>query len=141
MNNVNRVFSAFFAVFLCGNFFVANAQRIKPRVLDYSENEPAVKDSFRTLHIVIAGNIYKTEQQIKEAYDSTKKRYDFSHELRNIAPVLNLGDIVLAQMKTSFTGDIFSPYSAPDEFALSIKYSGINQCVLANNNTAHVDQR
>ncbi|HEY0262410.1 MAG TPA: CapA family protein [Chitinophagales bacterium] len=109
--------------------------------MEYSENEPAAKDSFRTLHIVIAGNIYKTEQQIKEAYDSTKKRYDFSHELRNIAPVLNLGDIVIAQMKTSFTGDIFSPYSAPDEFALSIKYSGINQCVLANNNTAHIDPK
>lgn len=140
--------SLFYVLLLvfCGNFFAVSAQKISPRVLDYSDNErPAIKgmkeDSFRKLHIVLAGNIYKTELQIKEAYDSSAKRYDFSHELRNVAPILNLGDVVIAQLKTTFTGDIFSPYSAPDEFALSIKYAGINQCVLANSNTARIDSR
>lgn len=131
-----------FCFFLSGCFlFTASGQRVKARVLDYSENEPQRADSFRTLHIVIAGNIYKTEEQIREAFDSETKHYNFSHELRNVNPILNLGDIVLAQLKTSFTGSLISPYSAPDEFALALKYSGINQCMLANENTSHIDKR
>lgn len=141
MNNSCRLVYVLFFVFFC-SVFSADAQRTKFRILDYSENEPKSEmDSFRKLHIVIAGNIYKTEAQIKEAYNPKTKRYDFSHELRNINPILNLGDIVLAQLKTSFTGSLISPYSAPDEFALSLKYSGINNVMLANENTAHIDKK
>lgn len=117
------------------------AQGIKVRALDYEDDIPDKVDSFRTLHIVIAGNIYKSEEQIRQAYDSVEHRYDFSQELRHVNPIMNIGDLVIAQMKTSFTGDLTSPYSAPDEFALSIKYSGINQCVLANKNTVNIDKK
>lgn len=117
------------------------AQGVKVRALDYEDDLPDRVDSFRTLHIVVAGNIYKTEEQIRQAYDSLEHRYDFSQELRHVNPIMNIGDVVIAQMKTSFTGDIASPYSAPDEFALSIKYTGINQCVLANKNTINIDKK
>jgi poly-gamma-glutamate capsule biosynthesis protein CapA/YwtB (metallophosphatase superfamily) len=117
------------------------AQGIKVRALDYEDDLPDRVDSFRTLHIVIAGNIYKSEDQIRQAYDSVEHRYDFSQELRHVNPIMNIGDVVIAQMKTSFTGDLTSPYSAPDEFALSIKYTGINQCGLANKNTVNIDKK
>lgn len=128
-------------VYLCLMTVFANAQGVKVRALEYDDDVLNTVDSFRTLHIVIAGNIYKSEEQIKNAYDSVERRYDFSQELRSVNPIMNIGDVVIAQMKTSFTGDLTSPFSAPDEFALSIKYGGINQCMLGNRNTINIDKK
>jgi len=119
----------------------AQGQRILVRPMEYTGDEPARQDSFRKLHIVIAGNIYKSQEQIKNAYDSSERKFDFAPELRHVNPIMNIGDIVLAQLKTSFQADPSSPYSAPDEFALSIKYAGINHCMLANKNTMNIEKK
>ena len=111
------------------------------RSIEYDDERPEVIDSFRLLHLMIAGNIYQSEYQIKHAFNPVTKKYDFSSELRYVNPLLNLGDVVIANMKTGFTGDNSNPFSAPDEFALSLKYSGINNCVLANLNTAYLDKK
>ncbi|MFN8277113.1 MAG: CapA family protein [Chitinophagales bacterium] len=115
---------------------------VHQRNIDYEDLDGQEKiDSFRTLHLIIGGNIYQTEEQIRNAYIPAQHKFDFSHELRYVNPVLNLGDIVIANMKTSFTNDGANPFSAPDEFALALKYSGINQCVMANQNTAYLDKK
>jgi hypothetical protein len=121
--------------------YSANAQKVIPKKVEIDEAAEFEKvDSFRMLHIVIGGNIYKTETQIKQAYNKEEKKYDFNHELRYIQPVMNLGDITIANLKTSFSGDNTSPYSAPDEFALALKYSGINALMMANSNFANIDK-
>lgn len=122
-------------------FNILNAQRILVRPLEYEGDEPGRQDSFRRLHIVIAGNIYKSQEQIKGAFDKEEKKFDFSAELKHVNPIMNIGDIVIAQLKTSFQADPSSPYSAPDEFALAVKYAGINICLLANKNTANIDKK
>ena len=110
------------------------------RTIDYDEDKPEAVDSFRLLHLIIGGNIYQSDYQIRHAFNRVTKKYDFSSELRYIDPVLNLGDVVIANMKTGFTGDNASPFSAPDEFALTLKYSGLNNCLMANQNTAYLDK-
>lgn len=116
-------------------------QKIIPRKLETDEAAEFEKiDSFRTIQLVIAGNIYKSEQQIKSAYNATERKYDFNHELKYVQPIMNLGDITIANLKTSFTGDNASPYSAPDEFAVALKYSGINALMMANTNTANISK-
>jgi hypothetical protein len=111
------------------------------RSIEYDDDRPETVDSFRLLHLMIAGNIYQSEYQIEHAFDPLTKKYDFSAELRYINPVLNLGDVVIANMKTGFTGDNTNPFSSPDELALALKYSGINNCVMANLNTAYLDKK
>lgn len=113
----------------------------KVRSLEYDDDRPEQVDSFRVLHLMLAGNIYQSEYQIKHAFNPITKKYDFGAELRYVNPVLNLGDVVIANMKTGFTGDNTNPFSAPDEFALALKYSGINNCVMANQNTAYLDKK
>jgi poly-gamma-glutamate capsule biosynthesis protein CapA/YwtB (metallophosphatase superfamily) len=134
-----RFLSLFVLVVLCLN--TAVGQKIKFRALDDSDGEMEKIDSFTKLHIVLAGNIYKSEEQIKNSYDRIERRYDFSQELKHVNPILNIGHLVIAQLKTAFTADPESPYSAPDEYALALKYSGINLCMLANKNTANIDKR
>jgi poly-gamma-glutamate capsule biosynthesis protein CapA/YwtB (metallophosphatase superfamily) len=111
------------------------------RSIEYDDDRPEIVDSFRILHLMIAGNIYQSEYQIQHAFNPITKKYDFSAELRYINPVLNLGDVVIANMKTGFTGDNSNPFSSPDELALAMKYSGINNCVMANLNTAYLDKK
>ncbi len=118
-----------------------NAQKIIPKKLEIDEAAEFEKvDSFRMLHLVIGGNIYKTEAQVKQAFNKEEGKYDFNHELRYIQPIMNLGDITIANLKTSFTGDNTSPYSAPDEFAVALKYSGINALMMANTNTTNIEK-
>src|SRR6478735_8533712 len=62
-------------------------------------------DSFRTLHLVIAGNVYQTEQHLAYAFDKQKGTYDFKNELKYVQPILGLGDITIANLKTSFGND------------------------------------
>lgn len=111
------------------------------RTIEYDDDRPEVIDSFRVLHLMIAGNIYQSEYQIEHAFNPALKKYDFSNELKYVNPILNLGDVVIANLKTGFTGDNANPFSSPDEFALSLKYSGINQAMMANLNTAYLDKK
>ncbi len=97
-------------------------------------------DSFRTLHLMIAGNVYQTEKHIHYAYDEAQNKYDFKHELRYIQPLLNLGDVTIANLKTSFGKNSTDMFSSPDEFALALKYSGINAVMHANIHTANIDK-
>lgn len=98
------------------------------------------EDSARTLHLMIAGNIYQTERHVDYAFDNKTGRYNFRNELKYIQPILGLGDITIANLKTSFAGDITNMYCSPDEFALALKYSGINAVMQANLHTANVDK-
>jgi hypothetical protein len=118
-----------------------NPGKILQRLIDRDEAAEFEKiDSFRTLHVMLAGNIYQTADQIKYAYDKETRKYDFGKELKCIQPILNLGDITIANLKTSFTGQESSPYSSPDELALALKYSGVNTLLTANFNTANIDK-
>lgn len=104
-----------------------------------TDDGPAV-DSLRTLHLMIAGNVYQTEKHISYCYNADTGTYYFRDELKYVQPILSLGDITLANLKTSFGGDVYNMFSAPDEFALALKYSGVNAVMHANLHTANVNR-
>jgi poly-gamma-glutamate synthesis protein (capsule biosynthesis protein) len=138
LNTIKRLTTLFSILSLS---LLLNAQKVVPRLIERDEAAEFERlDSFRTLHVMLAGNIYQNEQQIKNSYNSFEQKYDFNHQLRFVQPILNLGDITIANLKTSFAGDLASPYSAPDEFALALKYSGINTLVAANANSCNIDK-
>ncbi len=95
-------------------------------------------DSFHMLHLMIGGNVYQTEKHVNYAYDPATGRYDFTNEFKYVQPLLNLGDISIVDLKTSFGNDSSDMFSAPDEFALTLKYSGINAVMHANMHTANI---
>lgn len=116
----------------------AKQRLLKKKVdVDAASGSP---DSLRTLHLIIGGNIYQTEKHINYCYDEATGTYNFRDELKYIQPILSLGDITIANLKTSFGGDVKNMYSAPDEFALSLKYSGINALMNANLHSASVSR-
>jgi hypothetical protein len=69
------------------------------------DDRPEQVDSFRVLHLMLAGNIYQSEYRVQHAFNPELNKYDFSSELRYIDPVLNLGVWWSPILKTSFTAD------------------------------------
>lgn len=116
----------------------------KQRYLKYSQPEnpenKTSEDSLRTLRLMIAGNIYQTERHVDYAFDNASGNYNFRNELKYIQPILGLGDITLGNLKTNFSGNIKDMHSAPDEFALALKYAGFTALMHANLHTANVDR-
>jgi poly-gamma-glutamate synthesis protein (capsule biosynthesis protein) len=144
---MKNTFSAFVFAFFFGLAAVAQTAgeqliHFKQRYLKPKEQLDLMeaKDSLRTLHLMIAGNVYQTEKHISYCYDKESGQYNFRDELKYIQPILSLGDIAIANLKTSFAGDVYNMFSAPDEFALALKYSGINAVMHANLHTANVDR-
>jgi poly-gamma-glutamate synthesis protein (capsule biosynthesis protein) len=131
--------------------FTAKAQEklqpiidFKQRYLKYNQSDnPENKtgeDSTRTLRLMIAGNIYQTERHVDYAFNNATGKYNFHNELKYIQPILGLGDITLANLKTNFSGNIKDMHSSPDGFALALKYAGFTALMHANLHTANVDR-
>ncbi len=137
-----------FAVGLCGVLLVFSQGGANPiihfkqRFLKPPSPEDIEKptDSTRTLHLMIAGNVYQTEKHIEYCFDEGTGKYNFRDELKYIQPILSIGDIAIANLKTSFGNDAHNMFSSPDEFALALKYSGINAVMHANLHAANVDR-
>ncbi|MBK8660054.1 MAG: CapA family protein [Bacteroidetes bacterium] len=116
---------------------------IKQRLLkpkSFSDDLKEETDSMRTLHLMIGGNIYQTEKHVNYCYDEAKGQYNFREELKYIQSILGLGDLTFANLKTAFANDENNMFTAPDEFALALKYSGINVLTHANAHTAQIDK-
>ncbi len=139
-----RVF--FFLSFLALHFAIvaqdsSNILKVKHHLLQRNPDElQEVADSFRILHLVIGGNIYQTEKHLNYAYDVPAGPFDFKDELKYIQPVFNIGDISIANLKTSFANDSSNVFSAPDEFAAALKYAGISALMHANQSTANINK-
>lgn len=115
--------------------------KLRQRLVHIHHDEgKEVVDSFRILHIMIAGNVYQTEKHLNYAYDEKAKKYDFRNEFKYIQPILNLGDISIVNLKTSFANNVKNMFSSPDEFALALKYAGINAIMHANIHTANISK-
>ena len=115
--------------------FKQRVLRPNPRADDVSD-----VDSFHFLHLMIGGNVYQTEKHINYCYNEETHKYNFRDELKYIQPILSLGDITIANLKTAFANDSKNMFCSPDEFALAVKYSGINAVMHANLHTANIDK-
>ena len=119
----------------------AQVIQIKERLLqDVKLDTDLEMDSFMQLHMFITGNIYQPEQQIRQSFDVKKNRYDFQHQLKYVQPILNLGDLVIGSLKTHFLNQPDNPFSTPDEFALALKYAGLQVLADADGFSAYVDK-
>lgn len=111
---------------------------LKPR--SFSDDIKSEVDSNSILRLMIAGNLYQTEKHVNYCFDESTGKYNFREELKYIQPILGLGDLTIANLKTAFADDISNMFTSPDEFSLALKYSGINVLTHANAHTAQVDK-
>ena len=88
------------------------------------------------------GDIVQSNAQILSAESEDGKTFDYTNNFKYIQPILGLGDLVIGNLETTFSGKPYSGYpnySAPDEFACAIRYAGINCLMTANDHCVDKD--
>ena len=88
------------------------------------------------LSILFAGDIMQHDSQIASAYDPLTKKYDYSSCFQYIAPLIQAADVAIGNLELTLAGPPFKGYpqfSAPDVLAETLKASGFDALVTANN--------
>ncbi|HEY5826075.1 MAG TPA: CapA family protein [Cyclobacteriaceae bacterium] len=88
------------------------------------------------LSILFAGDIMQHDSQIASAYDAVNKKYDYSSCFQYIAPLIQAADVAIGNLELTLAGPPFKGYpqfSAPDALAETLKASGFDVLVTANN--------
>lgn len=108
-----------------------------------AEKEP--EPDIRTVKLIVTGNIMAHIPQIEQAHLGDGK-YDFNPSFEVIAPFLQTGDFVVADLEgmqagpdtrssgwgiSGYTG--FPEFNAPDEFSEALYDAGVNIFTFANN--------
>jgi poly-gamma-glutamate synthesis protein (capsule biosynthesis protein) len=93
------------------------------------------KDS---LSLVFAGDIMGHGPQIKSAYNSKIKSYDYNPVFSDLESIINNYDIPIGNLELTLAGKPYKGYptfSSPDALAQALKYSGFKHLVTANNHS------
>ena len=88
------------------------------------------------LSVLFAGDIMQHDSQIASAYDALNKRYDYNSCFQYIAPLIQVADVAIGNLELTLAGPPFKGYpqfSAPDALAETLKASGFDVLVTANN--------
>ncbi|MBP7478178.1 MAG: CapA family protein, partial [Chitinophagales bacterium] len=89
--------------------------------------------------VLVAGDILQEQVHINTAFNPDSNRYYYKNWFKQIRPVLFIGDIVIGNLETTFSGRDYAgygSYSAPDEFLHALKKSGFNVLLTANDKAA-----
>lgn len=88
------------------------------------------------LSMLFTGDIMQHQVQIETAFNSKKGRYDYQPCFKFIKPVLSSPDLTIGNLEVTLAGPPFTGYpifSSPDELLETLKDSGFDVLVTANN--------
>ena len=91
-----------------------------------------------SISLLFIGDIMGHGPQIKAAYNSKTKKYDYSPVFNGLKPIFESVDFAIANLEVTLAGKPFKGYpqfSSPDNLAKSCKNSGIDVLVTANNHS------
>jgi poly-gamma-glutamate synthesis protein (capsule biosynthesis protein) len=121
------------SLFLCRVFTLGYAQG----------NAFVSNDKYDSLRIMLVGDLQQSNGQVAAAYDPANKSYDYSNCFRYVQPLFGVSDVVIGNLETTFSGKPYGSnpfYSAPEQFALALKYAGFNCLMTANDHCADRDK-
>lgn len=94
-------------------------------------------DSSR-LSLLFIGDIMQHDTQLAAAYDATTGKHDYTDCFQYVKPVLEAPDLTIGNLELTLGGSPYKGYpnfSAPDELITTLKASGIDVLVTANNHS------
>ncbi len=88
------------------------------------------------LSVTFVGDIMQHDSQIAAAYDTLTKGYNYHDCFQYVKPVLDSADLTIGNLELTLAGPPYKGYpqfSAPDELLTTLKDSGFDVLVTANN--------
>lgn len=103
-----------------------------------SENLIDSKPGPITIHMSAFGDTMCHLTNIKNAYDASKKDYDFSNVFKNVRSYLEDADITIGNLETTFAGSSrgytgYPTFNAPEVLGQNLKDMGVDVLTTANN--------
>lgn len=91
-----------------------------------------------TIHIVAFGDTMAHLTNIKNAYNTQTKDYDFMNVFKNIKDYLKNGDITIGNLETTFAGSArgytgYPTFNCPEVLGENLKSMGVDVLTTANN--------
>jgi len=117
----------------------------KKKVTDNSQNqasvqkEPEFVNTYAT--VISTGDIMVHDPQLSGAYVAATGEYDFSDIFVRTEPYFKAADLAVANLEVTFAGNegrkysCYPAFNCPDSLADSIKNSGLNLILTANNHS------
>lgn len=101
------------------------------------EQTVATPDS-TTIHMVAFGDTMAHLTNIKNAYNSSTKDYDFMNVFKNVKSHLENGDITIGNLETTFAGSArgytgYPTFNCPEILGKNLKSIGVDVLTTANN--------
>ncbi len=96
------------------------------------------KDSTGTMSLLFVGDIMGHGPQIRAAYNSRTKSYNYDTVFHYIKDVLSKPDFTIANLEVTLAGPVYKGYpqfSSPDALAEAVKKAGVDVLVTANNHS------
>ena len=107
---------------------------------DKKENtlQTAIVPESTTIHMSAIGDIMCHLTNIKNAYNSTSKDYDFSNVFKNIKSYTQNADITVGNLETTFAGESrgytgYPTFNTPEVLGKNLKDIGVDVLSTANN--------
>lgn len=102
---------------------------------DSEEEEKAVD---KTITMAVTGDIMCHDSMYKDAYDSSKKTYDFSYMFDDIKYYIQTADVAVGNLETTFAGEEngysnYPAFNTPEQLAKNLKKIGFDVMTTANN--------
>ncbi len=93
-----------------------------------------------TFSMSVIGDIMCHNTQYKDAYNSSKNKYDFSYVFDNIKTYIKTADIAVGNLETTFAGEkvgysSYPTFNTPEALADNLKSLGIDVLSTANNHS------
>jgi len=88
------------------------------------------------LSMLFIGDIMQHDSQMEAAYDTLLKKHDYTSCFQYVAPYLDSVDLTIGNLEVTLAGPPYKGYplfSAPDELVKTLKDSGLDVLVTANN--------
>lgn len=105
---------------------------------DIIEEEPIPEDINVTMSVI--GDIMCHDSQYKDAYVSSSDSYDFSYVFSDIQKYLQVADIAVGNLETTFAGkdrgySNYPTFNTPEQLAYNLKTLGMDVLSTANNHS------
>ncbi|MEJ7646869.1 MAG: CapA family protein [Chryseolinea sp.] len=128
--------SAFlFNVFLCFNCLSLAWAQDSIKSGSYADTLAFTPDTTR-ISLLFGGDVMGHDSQISAAYNASRNIYDYDPCFKYVKPLITAADVALANLEVTLAGPPFKGYpqfSSPDVLALTLKDSGFDALVTANN--------
>lgn len=110
----------------------------KEHISKNTEINAYIEPQSATIHMSVIGDIMSHSTNLKNAYSSTTKDYDFSNTFKNIKPYIADADIAVGNLETTFAGKSrgysgYPTFNTPEALGQNLKDLGIDVLSTANN--------